>query len=41
MQAFKMLKKGCQGYLCAIKVAEQREPDLNEIWMVRKFPSVF
>ena len=40
MQAFKMLRKGCQGYVCAIEVTEY-EPNLNEILVVRKFPSVF
>jgi len=41
MQACKMLRKWCQGYLCAIEVAEQKEPELNEIPVVREFLSVF
>jgi len=41
MQAFKMLKKGCQGYLCAIEVTELKELDLSEISVVREFPQVF
>jgi len=36
-----MLKKGCQGYLCAIEATEQKDPDLNEIPIVREFPHVF
>jgi len=35
MQAFKMLKKGYQGYLCAIEVAELNEMDLSEIPVAR------
>jgi len=38
MQAFKMLKKGCQGYLCTIEVAELKELDLSEIPVAREFP---
>ena len=41
MQAIKMLKKGCQGYLCAIEVAEPKEMDLREIPVAREFPQVF
>jgi len=41
IQAFKMLRKGCQGYLCAIEVTEQKEPDFNEILVVREFSNVF
>jgi len=41
MQAFKMLKKGCQGYLCAIEVTELKELDLSEIPVAREFPQVF
>ena len=36
-----MLKKGCQGYLCAIEATEQKDPNLNEIPVVREFPHVF
>ena len=36
-----MLKKGCQGYLCAIEATEQKDPDLNEIPIEREFPHVF
>jgi len=41
MRAFRTLKKGCQGYLRAIEAIEQKEPDLNEIPVVREFPHVF
>ena len=41
MQAFKMMKKGCQGYLCAIETAELKELDLSGIPVARKFPQVF
>jgi len=41
MQAFKMLRKGCQGYLCAVEMTEQKEPELNEIPVVREFLNVF
>jgi len=41
IQALKMLKKGYQGYLCAIKVAELKEMDLSEIPVAREFPQVF
>ena len=41
MQAFKMLRKGCQGCLCAIEMTEQKEPDLIEIQVLREFPNVF
>jgi len=41
MQAFRMLKKGCQSYLCAIEATEQKDPDFNEILVVREFLHVF
>ena len=41
MQAFKMLRKGCQGYLCAVDMTKQKELDLIEIPVVREFPNVF
>ena len=41
MQAIKMLRKGCQGYLCAIEMTEPKEPDLNEIRVVREFSNLF
>ena len=41
MQAFKMLIKGCQGYLWTIEATELKEPHLNEILAVREFPNVF
>ena len=40
MQSFKTLRKGCQCYQCAIKLAEPKEPKLNEIPVVRELPSV-
>ena len=40
-QAFKMLRKGCQGYLCAVEMTEQKEPKLSEILVVREFTNVF
>ena len=36
-----MLRKGCQGYLCAIEAIELKDLDLNEIQIVREFPHVF
>jgi len=39
MQAFKILRKGCQGYLCAIEMTEQKELDLTEIPVVIEFPN--
>jgi len=36
-----MLKKGCQGYLCVVKATEQKDSDLNEIWVVSEFSHVF
>ena len=41
MQAFRMLKKGCQGYLCAVEVTEPRDLDLNKIPIAREYPQVF
>jgi len=41
MHAIKILRKGCQGYLCAIEMTEQKEPDRNEIPMVKEFSNVF
>jgi len=41
MQAFKMMKKGCQGYLCTIETAELKELDLSGIPVAREFPQVF
>jgi len=41
MQAFKILRKGCRGYLCAIEDTEQRDPDLNKILVAREYPQVF
>ena len=41
MRAFKMLKKGWQGYMCAMQVAEQKERNLHEILIAREFPGVF
>ena len=41
MQAFKMLKKGRQGYLCAIEATEPRDLDLNKIPVAREYPQVF
>jgi len=33
-RAFKMMKKGCQGYMCTIKMVEPQEPNLKEILVV-------
>jgi len=41
MQAFRMLRKGCQGYLCAIEAIEPKDLDLNKIQVAREFPQVF
>jgi len=38
MQAFKMLKKGRQGYLCAIKAIELKDLDLSENSSTKKEP---
>jgi len=38
MQAFKMLKKGCQGYLCAIEATELKDLDLSENSSSKKEP---
>ena len=37
MQAFKMLKKGRQGYLCTIEDTEPRDVDLNKIPVAREY----
>jgi len=39
-RAFKMLKKGCQGYLCTVQMAETLEPNLKEILVVQEFLGV-
>lgn len=31
MSAFRMLRKGCQGYLCAIEVVKEKEPNAENI----------
>jgi len=36
-----MLRKGSQGYLCAIEAIELKNLDLNEIPAAREFPQVF
>jgi len=41
MHAFKMLRKGCQGYLCAIEATEPKDLDLNKTPVAREFPQVF
>jgi len=38
MQAFKMLKKGRQGYLCAIKATELKDLNLSENSSSKKEP---
>jgi len=38
MQAFKMLKKGRQGYLCAIEATELKDRDLSENSSSKKEP---
>jgi len=40
IQAFRMLKKGCQGYLCAVEVAEPMNLHLNNIPVAREYPQV-
>jgi len=40
-RAFKMLKKGCPTYLCAIERAENQELDPREIPIVQEFVGVF
>jgi len=41
IQAIKMLRKGCQSYLCAIEATELEDLDLNEIPVTTEFPQVF
>jgi len=33
-RAFKMIKKGCQRYMCAVEMSETQEPNPKEISMV-------
>jgi len=39
--AFRILKRECQGYLCAVEVLSPKELDLNNIPVVREFLGVF
>ena len=41
MQAIKMLRKGCRGYLCIIAATELEDLDLNEILVAREFSQIF
>jgi len=41
MQAIKMLKKGRQGYVCAIDATEPEDLDLNEVLIAKEFPQLF
>ena len=40
-QAFRMPKKGCSTYVCAINAAETQESDPREILVVQEFLRVF
>ena len=41
IRVFRMLRKGCQGYLCAIEVARPQESNLYKIPKAREFLGVF
>ena len=41
MQARKFLRKGCQGYLCAVQQINPEEPKLDAIPVAHEFPEVF
>ncbi|GAB2285598.1 hypothetical protein Dimus_020042, partial [Dionaea muscipula] len=41
LQASKMLKKGCSGYLAYVVDTEKAEPKLEELPVVKEFPDVF
>ena len=42
MKAFKLIKKGCKGYLCCVlTVPTDTKTDVNCIPIVREFPDVF
>jgi len=40
-RAFKMLKKGCQAYLCAIEIVETQQPYPREIPVVQELLGVY
>jgi len=40
-RAFRILKKGCSVYLCAVESAETQEPDTREISIVQEFLGIF
>ena len=41
LQARRMLKKGCKGYLATVRDTQQGELKLEDISIVRKFPDIF
>ncbi|XP_028093043.1 uncharacterized protein LOC114293205 [Camellia sinensis] len=41
MKACKLLKKGCQGYLCSVMTEQPMNVELDSIPVVREFPDVF
>ena len=41
MQAFRMIRKGCQGYLYALEVTTPVEPNLGEIPIANEFFDIY
>ena len=41
MQGFRIMRKGCHGYLYAVEVVAFAEPNLSEIHIVNEFSEVF
>lgn len=41
MSAWRMLKRGCRGFLAYIRDMEREVTDLDEVPVVREFPDVF
>ena len=41
LQARRMMKKGCKGYLATVRDTQQGELKLEDIAIVREFPDVF
>ena len=41
MKACKLIRKGCQGYLCYVLSEQSENVELNNIPIVREFPDVF
>jgi len=41
MRAWKLLKKGCHGYLCVVDVAPSQELEVKNMPIISEFPGVF